>query len=454
MFRCNHERLHLDVSSHAAEAGFVRPPLTKRKAATTPSGRVTGSTVEHARLESLFPGPLVLPDDALAIDPKEPPQSLRSWITEKARNPITQRRKTVYVVPTPEIAPELLPALSRWMLPFVLRAPLKGGCSPPKAEHLGDYLAAFYHPLPVKLLSDDVRFVPWVEGKSNKSTKQKDPQYIGLQVGTRITRITTRPCPDEIYPRQLNLNDILDAAIESLPSDAYAMVMMTDHDLYEDDDDDFCCGRAYGGSRVAVVSSARYHPLLDEPMDIDREHAWPFSHCETDVQRLCRDAADEEGSSKKRRKAAPKRQPPKPSSTDESMAGVIKAGLSAPEPSSSLTGLWFSRVARTAAHEVGHCFCLGHCSYYACSMQGTAGMAEDLRQPPYLCLVCLAKLTRAVRDVEKYADDTQCLVERYRALAVFCAKWKGLGMFVAYRCWLEKRIEMLEHSEAPLSAVE
>jgi archaemetzincin len=165
---------------------------------------------------------------------------------------------------------------------------------------------------------------------------------------------------------------------------------------------------------------------------------------------LCRDAAAEQGSGKKRRKTAPKRKPPKLSSTDEGMAGVIKAGLAAPEPNSSPTGLWFSRVARTVAHEVGHCFCLGHCSYYACSMQGTAGMAEDLRQPPYLCLVCLAKLTRAVRDVEKYADDTQFLVERYRALAGLCARWEGLGMFAAYRCWLEKRIEMLE---APLPVV-
>jgi archaemetzincin len=84
-------------------------------------------------------------------------------------------------------------------------------------------------------------------------------------------------------------------------------------------------------------------------------------------------------------------------------------------------------------------------------MQGTAGMAEDLRQPPYLCLVCLAKVTRAVRDVEQYADETQFIVERYRALARFCAKWRRLGMFAAYRRWLEKRIEMLE---APLPVEE
>lgn len=128
------------------------------------------------------------------------------------------------------------------------------------------------------------------------------------------------------------------------------------------------------------------------------------------------------------------------------MAGVIKAGLAAREPGGSLSGLWFSRVARTVSHEVGHCFCLGHCSYYACVMQGTAGIAEDLRQPPYLCLVCLSKLTKAVRDVERYADDTQFLIKRYTALAQFCEKWKMVGMFAAYQCWAKKRIEMLEAS--------
>ncbi|KAH6857135.1 hypothetical protein B0I37DRAFT_403544 [Chaetomium sp. MPI-CAGE-AT-0009] len=458
MSSCQHETLLLDVSPHAAEVGFARPSLAKRKAATTASGRASGSTADHLRLESLFPGPLVLPDDCLAIDPKEPPQSLRSWTMEKLRNPFTQERKTIYIVPAPDIpsGTAFSRTLNGWTLPFVLKAPLKGGCDTPKTKYIRNYLEAFYHPLPVRTLPNMARFVPWTDGQSKPNSKEP-PQHIGLQMGDNVTRITTRASPDEVYPRQLNLNDLLDAAIEALPEDAYALVMLTEHDLYEDDDDDFCCGRAYGNSRVAVVSSARYHPLLDEPTEIDREHTWPFSHCDAYVQRVCRDAEGAEAvdsatsTSTKRRKLttpAPDPEPPAGAETEQPMARVVRAGLSGFGTNHSPTGMWLGRMVRTVAHELGHCLCLDHCSYYACVMQGTAGMAEDLRQPPYLCLVCEAKLARAVRDLgeaegEGVSGGQGLLLERYARLVRFCTQWKSVGMFAAYRCWLEERIAML-----------
>ncbi|KAK3290423.1 uncharacterized protein B0H64DRAFT_368409 [Chaetomium fimeti] len=455
MSSCQHETLLLDVSPHAAEAGFARPPLAKRKAATTASGRASGSTADHLRLESLFPGPLVLPDDCLAIDPKEPPQSLRSWTNEKLRNPFTQERKTIYIVPAPDVPSRTVfsRTLQSWALPFVLQAPLKEGCDTPKVKYIRNYLDAFYHPLPVRTLPNMARFVPWTEGKSKPSSKEP-PQHIGLQMGDNVTRITTRPCPDETYPRQLNLNDMLDAVIEALPDDAYALVMLTEHDLYEDDDDDFCCGRAYGNSRVAVVSSARYHPLLDKPTDIDREHTWPFSHCDAYVRRVCRDAEDAEaadsttGGGTKRRKLGSPVPDPDTTPTEQPMARVIRAGLGGSGPNHSPTGMWLARMVRTVAHELGHCLCLDHCSYYACVMQGTAGMAEDLRQPPYLCLVCEAKLARAVRDLGEVHQDGvgegEVLLKRYERLVRFCTLWETVGMFGAYRGWLQERIAMLK----------
>src|SRR6202035_5293660 len=45
-------------------------------------------------------------------------------------------------------------------------------------------------------------------------------------------------------------------------------------------------GRAYGGSRVAVVSTSRYNPVLDCVQDIDRQHSWPASHCESYIKDL------------------------------------------------------------------------------------------------------------------------------------------------------------------------
>jgi archaemetzincin len=385
---------------------------------------------------------------------------------EKLRNPFTQERKTVYVVPTPDI--KLGTAFSRtlngWTLPFVLQAPLKGGCDAPKANYIRNYLEAFYHPIPIRMLSNMASFVPWTEGKAKPNPKEP-PQYIGLQMGDNVTRITTRPCPDETYPRQLNLNDMLDAAIEALPSDAYALVLLTDHDLYEDDDDDFCCGRAYGNSRVAVVSSARYHPLLDKPTGIDRAHTWPFSHCAAYVQRLCRDADGEleaagsstsgTSSSKRRKLTTPSRGPdpkaPVPEA-EQTMMRVIQAGLGGFGPNHSPTAMWLARMVRTVVHELGHCLCLDHCSYYACVMQGTAGMAEDLRQPPYLCLVCEAKLARAVRDIgDEVGDEGQVLLERYERLVRFCdfsTLWKSVGMFAAYKGWLEERIVVLKEGSS------
>lgn len=40
----------------------------------------------------------------------------------------------------------------------------------------------------------------------------------------------------------------------------------------------------------------------------------------------------------------------------------------------------------------------GSLRVFACAMQGTASMAEDLRQPPYLCPVCAKKVARAVEE--------------------------------------------------------
>jgi archaemetzincin len=96
-----------------------------------------------------------------------------------------------------------------------------------------------------------------------------------------------RRTKDGIFDAQLNLDDILDALIEALPADAYAIVLLVDHDIYESEDDDFCCGRAYGGSRVAVVQTARYNPTLDVHEGLDRAHMWPFSHCKDFVDALC-----------------------------------------------------------------------------------------------------------------------------------------------------------------------
>jgi GH24 family phage-related lysozyme (muramidase) len=105
--------------------------------------------------------------------------------------------------------------------------------------------------------------------------------------------------------------------------------------------------------------------------------------------------------------------------------------------------------------------------YKACVMQGTASVAEDMRQPPYLCSVCEAKVawaivrgdtsgakaeletrSRATRATER--ADTKNLAQteddkrdiqlakwkrdKYEAMKTFCEQVSG-GAFASLLAW-------------------
>ncbi|KAK3369489.1 hypothetical protein B0T24DRAFT_632706 [Lasiosphaeria ovina] len=482
---CAHSQLQVDVSGHAAKARFVRPSLAKRLAAATPSGSIVAHDGPAQNLinelDYTFPGPLLLPDDGLASGDDKAPQSLRSWLREPWRNPVTPQRKTLYVAPVPTVSPSAS-FMKTWATPS------KPSCTaaskktpPPKPADVLAYLQAFYHPLQVKLLPDAVSFVAYDKNK-NENTANEDPtpSYVGLQIGTAksATRIRVRTCPDGAFSHQLQLKDVLDAALKTLPADAYAVVLATEHDLFEDAADAFCCGRAYGGSRVCVVSAARYHPALDDdddgsvaayrdPFSVEREHAWPASHCRDFVQAVLRgEGAVEDGGGlgldgevsdggrrgAKRRKVQPVEvvdltgsEPVVVVVEATPLGAAVKAVCAARRgrKKTDLYGLWLSRVVRTVAHELAHCFCLGHCVYYACVMQGTGHIAEDGRQPPYFCPVCLKKVTTAIRDVHPELGEDQLVRERYALLREFCGRFPRAAMFVGFGAWLDKRMESL-----------
>ncbi|KAI1092068.1 hypothetical protein F5B19DRAFT_483557 [Rostrohypoxylon terebratum] len=451
---CPHLALQLTPSPHAKEASYNWPSPDRRLAATTKSGRnplafqgTKAKDVEKLseaiadKLSGTFPGPLILPGDELALDPKDPPQSFRSWLNEGLRKnrKLNKKRKTLYIAVAPEITSGV--SFLKTGLQPMLR---KGGkmvapkpLDPPPPEDIIKYTGAFYHGLCVRAFPNILQFVPWEDSKkSHKPTG--DTAYVGLVAGNGCTRIRYRPSPDGVYKCQLNLNDLLDSAIDMLPGDAYSVILLVNHDMYEDEEDDFCCGRAYGADHVAVVSTARYHPALDDHAKIDFAHMWPTSHCRSYIDQYCAKGdleQDEDVNICERDMDGPL------SAAVEAVRGLENSALEDPR------GLWLSKITRTVVHELGHCLGIAHCVYYACAMQSTSCMAEDVRQPPYLCPVCLSKISYAIACELEGRDEAgkqEYVKERYRSLADFCDSWKQVGLFAGYGAWLRARLEQLD----------
>jgi archaemetzincin len=378
----------------------------------------------------------MLPGDHLASDPDAYTQSFQEWKDGKHRNPIIASRRTIYVVQSPEIDPEV-EFMREWSTPlhshnFKRRNDTKH----PQPNDIRDYLAAFYRGLEVKILSpSDLCFVSWELDPSKRKTGEI-PEKIGLLIGDTCHGIRARPAPDNIYKAQLYIPDLLTSARDLLPSDAYALLFLTNIDLYEDETDIFTCGRAYGSLRVAAVSTARYNPTLDDTHNIDRQHSWPASHCEAYMTSHLAHEPKRPRPNTTTRSAQIQSTPLDPPTSPMKRAISKYRSLTPLWPLSSQeqSALWLGRICRTASHELGHCFGIAHCVYYACSMQGSASVCEDARQPPYLCPVDLAKVVCATSSSAE---------GRYRALLAFCER-DGLRdslFFAPYAAWMRGRSE-------------
>ncbi|TGO30950.1 hypothetical protein BPAE_0002g00410 [Botrytis paeoniae] len=471
---CTHP--HLLTTSHPS-AQFPRASASRRAAATTATGiHKSGITDTYLHnfasgieFASTFPAPLVLKGDALEIDPKEPGQTFRGWERGKHRNAVPRvgegGRRIIYVVGPPGMdGEEIEKFMKGWEECEVERAGNRAGGKGVEKEKwemdswmldVISYLQAFYHGLPVKQMESSLlQFTPWEETspsskskstskskpkpKSRTTSKKNSPAYVGLCTSTFKAGIRYRSTPSSPFTHQLNLSDLLDLAIDILPPDAYALLMLVNHDLYEDDDDEFVCGRAYGGSRVAVVSTARYRPNLDAVQGIERIHAWPGSHCIEYMNEVY-------GIKKGKRKREKDDEDEEYATAGSPLARAVTQqnilpplSLSPTVSGDALNGLFLSRICRTASHELGHCFGIAHCPYYACSMQGSASIQEDARQPPYLCPVDLKKVVTATG-----AD----FRERYEALLRFFERHGSAHMFVAFGEWIRERLEQIERVE-------
>ncbi|KAK5989352.1 Archaemetzincin-2-like protein [Cladobotryum mycophilum] len=410
---CRHSQVYLDVSPHARVAKFKRPSEKQRVAAASGNdqGKEWGLLTSRERFGDAmtFPGPLILPEDDLAEDPEFPPQDFAEWRDEEERNPVTSARKTIYVVPSPKIEAEVSkmklwgPGASKKNHEVV---------EPPNLEDVVHYLAAFFHGIKVKVLDKTFSWQVWDEptgttkrrattpAKPYDATPLKDPdeeRLIGLKTPKQqLFGIRCRPSPDGVSAMQVNLDDVLDALMGSIPRDAHSVVILLDQDMYEGDGDIFTAGRAYGGSRIAAVSHFRDHPLHAPPGG--GGHAWPLSHCAAYVDFLCAKSLPK---GVKRSKALPTARGVGPlHAAVEAAATTVgprsSSSSSVIVPPGSLNAQWLGRTVQTMAHELCHCLGMDHCVYFACVMQGSGNSEEAVRQPPYLCPVCLEKLAAGI----------------------------------------------------------
>lgn len=90
------------------------------------------------------------------------------------------------------------------------------------------------------------------------------------------------------------------------------------------------------------------------------------------------------------------------------------------------------------AHEIGHMFGIGHCTFFRCLMMGSNHLEENARKPLEYCPICIRKLQHNI------GFD---LVKRYQGMEA-CCKELG-GEFEKDVNWYTKAISLASshHSE-------
>ena len=315
------------------------------------------------------------------------PQDFEEFFTFEERAKVLPTRRTLYLVNLGLEAGALAPHTG---------PPL------PALQHLAAFLTAFTG-LPHKLLPP-LSIVPWASaGKGAKKRKAPGAGYMAVRLPTSLVRVRSCAPKDGEFHSALHCHDLLDALQELLPADAFAILGLTAHDIHEDGMP--VGGRAFGGSRIAVISCARYAPVFD---DVSKE--WPGWGGRGGA---CLQAAR--------------------------AAHAAAAAASAPQ-ALALTALWTQRTAVTAMHELGHCLGLDHCIYYSCFMGEIEGQA------PYACPVCLRKLLCAVGGDALPCQDAAPAMRHYDRVAAFCsgAEQAPSPYWAAFGAWCSARSAELQ----------
>ncbi|KAK1829773.1 hypothetical protein QBC39DRAFT_310447 [Podospora conica] len=459
---CSHPFLHVDVSPSTIKTPgfkhyFRRPTYAERLDAATPTGgpskiRYDAATARaEATLAQTFPAPLVLPGDWLFEHPETYHegchQPLSLWRERRPRWCTSVRDlQAVYVVPPPSI-PDELAFLKSWSAPSGENY-VDSSSAANMTKDIFDYLGAHFHPVPVHLLPPRLRFTTEPGGGTDDSEPALSLRIAGPK-GPDWDPISTRPAPDGVFPQQLDVDCFLSRdQFDDLsrPGERIMVVMVVEQDLFDAEDPEtspLCShwkvldGRSLTELPAVVVSAARYHPSLFREKglsgEIDMRHVWPSSHCRNSIESKCRwrvARGRDEGCAL--------------GAEDTAMGAAMRAAVGVHETGEDA---WFGRVVRRLTRQLGNLSEMGDCAYYACVMQHSLSIAEEVTQPPYLCPVCLTKWTEVITEYGHggSASDSELVLERYERLRMVTEGWKDRNapMLVGYHAWLEKRVEHL-----------
>ena len=259
-------------------------------------------------------------------------QSVADYVLQKWPALGDEGRDTIYVQPMATQAATAAAAAAA--------APTGGGGGQPSADpedpallrKVTDFLSAYFGckvkalpPLPLLLRQKAPK-------KAKKAAAKKGKKAgAGGAVGEAAVRIEAAGVEVGVEVKQgamhdakskstcLSVLDLLDAMTEVLPGDAYCVLGITDQCIYEKNPDGHMLGRAFGGSRIAVFTTAVYGRAL-------------------------------------------------------AAAGGGGAASAALRP--------LAHLLATIAHETGHCFGLDHCGLYRCCMNSWAdGVSEFALEP-------------------------------------------------------------------------
>lgn len=141
-------------------------------------------------------------------------------------------------------------------------------------------------------------------------------------------------------------------------SNAFALVGITMSDLYSGDPDLFIAGMAAGGSKVAVLSLARYHPHVK---------MCPF-HWDDYTYLPSASSYSYHEDNKKRKQGSP---------TIPTFSSLLEKSKSE----------YIRRAGKLIVHEICHVYGIDHCIHYHCLMNGTGRLFSPLSSHSFFLLL-------------------------------------------------------------------